>query len=221
MRTAWVGRVSHLALPLLAAAAYGFAIGAGKNLTYAWRSSVKFPLLLLGTALLCGLSTTVAARFVGAPLPFAAVQRTSSALLRSLAVLLGSTSPPVLLLARTSPLPGPRDLGGYPLFVGLNMVLVAIAGLLAVQRQHQLLVRDHALSRQQALVLVGLWLLLYLLVGGQLAFWLRPFFGIASLTGAPPFALGSEPTVTGATNFYEVVWQFVIGQDPGDYMRAR
>ena len=209
------------ALPLLAAAAYGFAIGAGKNLTYAWRSAVKFPLLLLGTALLCGLATLFTARFVGAPLPFAAVQRTSSALLRSLAVLLGSTSPAVLLLARTSPLPGPRDLGGYPLFVGLNMVLVGLAGVLAVHRQHRLLVNEHSLSPRQALVLVGTWLLLYLLVGGQLAFWLRPFFGIASLTGAPPFLLGDEPTVTGATNFYEVVWQFVTQQDPGDYMRGR
>jgi hypothetical protein len=38
------------------AAAWGFAIGAGKNLTYAWRSAVKMPILLLGTALLCGLA---------------------------------------------------------------------------------------------------------------------------------------------------------------------
>ena len=55
------------------------------------------------------------------------------------------------------------------------------------------------------------WLVLSLLVGGQFAFYLRPFFGIASLTGAPPFLLGDEPTVTGARNFYEVVWQFVVG----------
>jgi hypothetical protein len=115
-------------------------------------SAVKFPLLLFGTALLCGLATLLATRFVGAPLPFAAVQRTSSALLRSLAVLLGSTSPAVLLLARTSPLPGPRDLGGYPLFVGLNMVLVGLAGMLAVRQQHRQLAIGHGLPRRQALL---------------------------------------------------------------------
>ena len=53
--------------------------------------------------------------------------------------------------------------------------------------------------------------MLSLLVGGQLAFWLRPFFGIASCLGSPPFLLGAEPTATGARNFYEVVWQFVVG----------
>lgn len=206
---------------LAGACAYGFAIGAGKNLTYAWRSSLKFPLLLVGTALLCGLACFVFARFCGAPLPFLAVQRASFALHRTTAVLLGSLSPVVLFLGRTMAAPDARSLGGYPLFVGLNMLFIAAAGVVALRVQTHGLLRDHRLPRRQALLVVGSWLLLSLLVGGQLAFWLRPFFGIASLAGDPPFLLGSEPTVTGAGNFYEVVWQFVSGADPGDYTRRR
>lgn len=209
------------ALALAGAASYGFAIGAGKNLTYALRSLVKFPLLLVGTALLCGLACFVFARFCGASLPFVLVQRTSFALHRTTAVLLGSLSPVVLLLGRTTTPPDARSLGGYPLFVGLNMLFVAAAGSVALAVQTQGLCRDHGLPPRRARLVTGSWLALSLLVGGQLAFWLRPFFGIASLHGDPPFLLGDEPTVTGARNFYEVVWQFVRGVDLGDSTRGR
>ena len=208
-------------LALVGAGSYGFAIGASKNLTYAVHSLVKFPLLLVGTALLCGLACFVFARFCGAALPFVEVQRTSFALHRTTAVLLGSLSPVVLFLGRTMAVPDERSLGGYPLFVGLNMLFVAVAGSVALAVQTRSLCRDHGLPPRRAGLVTGSWLALSLLVGGQLAFWLRPFFGIASLRGEPPFLLGDEPTVTGARNFYEVVWQFVRGADPGDYMRGR
>lgn len=200
-----------LATALLAAGTYGFALGAGKNLTYCWRSAVKFPLLLLGTGLLCALACFVLARFLDTPLRFAAVQRASCALLHTLAVLLGSLAPVTLFFGVTMATPTERDLGGYPAFVGANVVFVALAGALAVLLQARLLLREHGIPPRRAAVVVASWLALSLLVGGQLAFWLRPFFGIASLHGDPPFLLGDEPTATGARNFYEVVWQFVSG----------
>lgn len=213
--------LAPVAAALAGAGSYGFAIGAGKNLTYAVRSLVKFPLLLVGTALLCGLASFVLARFCGASLPFFAVQRASFALHRTTALLLGSLSPVVLFLGRTMAPPDERSLGGYPLFVGLNMGLVAVAGSVALAVQTQVLCRDHGLPPRRAQLVTGSWLALSLLVGGQLAFWLRPFFGIASLRGDPPFLLGDEPTVTGARNFYEVVGQFLGGADPGDYTHGR
>jgi len=193
------------------AACYGAAIGACKNTTYAWRSAVKFPLLLVGTTAICGLACFVLARFLGAQLPFAAVQRSTLRLCRALAVMLASLSPVSLFLGRSMTSPSRDDLGGYPGFVAINVLFVATAGAVALALQASALLAEHGVPRRRAFAVTGAWLVLSLLVGGQLAFWLRPFFGIASLTGAPPFVLGDEPTVTGARNFYEVVWQFATG----------
>lgn len=203
--------VRNLCLTILAAAAYGAALGAGKNLTYCWRSAVKFPLLLLGTCALCTLAYFVLARFFAVRLRFPAVLHAAAALFGALAALLGSLAPVTLLLGVTMQPPTGRELGGYPGFVGTNMAFVAIASSFALLRQARLLLREHGVPVGRTRAIVGSWLVLSLLVGGQLAFWLRPFFGIASLRGEPPFVLGDEPTVTGARNFYEVVWQFVVG----------
>ncbi|MBM4062769.1 MAG: hypothetical protein FJ265_16990 [Planctomycetes bacterium] len=215
------GALAQLAATAAGGGLYGFAIGAGKNLTYAWRSAVKFPLLLLGTAVLCAVACFVLARFLGAPLRCLDVQRAAFGLFRNVAVMLGSLSPVSLFLGRTMARPDAQSLGGYPAFVGVNMLFLALAGSVALVLQARTLLVAHRVPWRRSAAVVVSWLLLSLLVGGQLAFWLRPFFGIASLTGEPPFLLGDEPTVTGARNFYEVVWQFVTGADPGDYTRGR
>lgn len=202
---------------VLGSACHGFAIGASKNLTYAGRSAIKLPMLLVGTGLVCAIACFVLARFLGAPLPFVAVLRSSLTLYRTLAVLLASLSPVSYFLGVTMTPPHGEDLGGYPAFVGTNVLFLAGAGCIALVRQARDLLDGHALSRSRTVAIVGGWLVMSLLVGGQLAFWLRPFFGIASLTGHPPFVLGEEPTVTGARNFYEVLWQFLRGIGPEDF----
>ncbi len=206
---------------VLAAAAYGFAIGAGKSLLYAERSAVKFPLLLCGTGTLCAIGYAVIAAFLGVRLPLAAVLCTAFALFRALAILLASLAPVTLFLALTMELPMAQSLGGYPEFVGANVAFVAAAGSTALVFQSRRLLAEQGVPPRRAIVLVAGWLLMTLGVGGQLAFWLRPFFGIASLTGEPPFLLGAEPTVTGARNFYEVVWQLLRGADLPEGLRWR
>jgi hypothetical protein len=141
------------------------------------------------------------------------VQGAAFELFRGTAVLLCALAPVSLFLGRTMAAPGAGELGGYPGFVAVNMLFLALAGALALARQTRRLVHAGALPRRRAIAITGCWLALSLAVGGQLAFWLRPFFGIAQLTGDPPFLLGSAPTATGARNFYEVVWQFVTGPD--------
>lgn len=208
---------SHFSAPrtllaiVLGAGVFGFAIGASKNFTYAWRSMVKLPLLLLGTAAICSLACFVLARFLGAPLRFAAVQRSTLQLYRTIAVLLASLSPVSFFLGQSMTPPDGHSLGGYPTFVATNVLFLAVAGCIALVLQARALLDGHGLSQRRAWAITASWLVLSLLVGGQLAFWLRPFFGIASLPGDPPFALGDEPTITGARNFYEAVWQFVRG----------
>ncbi|MBL8738645.1 MAG: hypothetical protein JNL12_19610 [Planctomycetes bacterium] len=203
--------VRSVVLTIPAGALYGFSIGCSKNLLYAARSAVKVPMLLLGTALLCAIAYQLLARWCGLVLPMVVVQRLSLSLFQALAVLLASLSPVSLFLGLTMQRPTGVDLGGYPGFVGLNMLMLAVAGTVALVVQARRLLGLERAIRRRAQVVVALWLVLSLLVGGQLAFYLRPFFGIASLTGEPPFWLGDEPTATGARNFYEVVWQFLRG----------
>ncbi len=204
---------ARIATIVAGGAVYGFALGAGKNLLYAYRSAIKFPLLLLGTAAICALAHFMLARFLAVPLTLRAVVTASLQFAADLAVLLASLAPVSLFLGRTMIRPVGTDLGGYPEFVTTNMVFVAGAGALALHAQVHRLGIGIGIGRARAWLLAAIWLAVSLLVGGQLAFWLRPFFGIASLTGAPPFLLGDEPTATGARNFYEVVWQFAVGTD--------
>ncbi len=198
------------------AAAYGFSIGAAKNLTYAWRSAVKLPVLLAGTAALCVPAWFVLARFSGARLRLPDVARAGTNLFEALAGLLASLAPVTLFVAYTTDAPDDRGLGGYPAFVATNAAFVAVAEAVALLHQVRNLLRDHVVGSRRAIAVSTAWITVALVVGGQLAFWLRPFFGIASRTGDPPFALGDEPTSTGARNFYEAMWQFATARDLQD-----
>jgi hypothetical protein len=192
-------------------AVHGFCIGSAKSLLYGTRSAIKVPLLLLGTAVICAMAYHVVGRTAGLRLSFLAMQRASLRLFAVVALALASLAPVSLFLGQTMEPPVGTDLGGYPGFVGIHVVFTAVAGCTGLWLQARTLLAAQAIGVTRARVVTGSWLALSLLVGGQLAFYLRPFFGIASLTGEPPFLLGDEPTATGARNFYEVVWQFVTG----------
>lgn len=195
---------------VLAAAIYGFAIGANHSWLYACRNLVKFPLLILATALVCNLSYFVVARFLGAPLNFLRVQRAVLTIFRDMAVMLAGLSPAVFFLAMTNRPPVGRDLGDYPLFQGINVAAIAVCGCLAVRRQAFALQQTHGIVGRQRLLLVGSWLLVSLLVGGQVSWYMRPFFGITAVSDVvPPFFTGTAPDFRGARSFYEAVWNLV------------
>jgi hypothetical protein len=203
-----------LALLVACASVYGFAIGASTSWTYAARNLVKFPLLILGTAAVCALCYDVLARFLGAHFGFVAVQRAVLAVFRDTAVLLASLSPAVFWFARTMSRPAGRDLGDYPLFKGFTGVAIAVSGCLAVRLQAGRLLAEHALGTNQRRLLLGNWMLVSLLVGGQLAWYLRPFFGIAGPDTPPPrWFDGDTPDFRGARSFYEAVWNLVAPPD--------
>jgi hypothetical protein len=81
-----------------------------------------------------------------------------------------------------------------------------VAGVLAVLRQAAALLHRHALPRARALPLVALWLAISLVVGGQAAWYLRPFFGNRAIPDDGSFCLGSRPDFRGARSFYEAVY---------------
>ena len=83
------------------------------------------------------------------------------------------------------------------------------------------LARYHPWPLSRRVITVAGWLALSLLVGGQVAWTLRPFFGVRSIPGAETrFFLGSSPDYRGATNFYEAVHN-VVAPAPlsADYTR--
>jgi hypothetical protein len=197
-----------LCLLMAASAAYGFAAGSVHSLLYAARNLIKFPLLILVTTVICSLAYYLFARFASAPFTFGEVQGAVTRIFRNLSVLLASLAPVVYFLARTIEQPTARDLGEYPLFLGFNVLIIAVCGCIAVVRLAQALLRQHRLRPWRAWSIVGIWLLLSFLVGSQWAWYLRPFFGVSSVE-ITPFCLGTDPDFRGATSFYEAVFHIL------------
>jgi hypothetical protein len=196
------------ALGLLAASAiYGFSVGAVHSLRYAWLNVVKFPLLICASASVCAGVYFLVARLLAPGLGFADVRRLVTASYADLAALLGSLAPVTLFLATTlRPPASPVDLGEYPSFLAGNLALIAGCGILSVSRQTAALLHRHGLTRSRALGVVGSWLLFSLLVGGQAAWYLRPFFGNRAIPDDGSFCLGRRPDFRGAESFYEAVY---------------
>ena len=200
--------IRTLAMLTVASAAYGFALGSGHSWLYAWRNLLKFPLLIVGTGLVCGFGYFVVGVFVSSRLRMRDVEDLVLTMFKDLSVLLASLGPPTFFIGRI--LVGSDDsrVGEYDFFLGLNVGFVALSGVLALARQAKRLFERVDIGRGRSRLLILAWLAMTLFVGGQGAFYLRPMFGLpASRGGHPPFALGSTPDVRGATNFYEAVWQ--------------
>lgn len=192
---------------LLASGAYGFTIGASNSWMYAVRNVVKFPLLILTTSAVCSLAYFVLARFLGTPLSFLRVQRLVLEVFRDLSVLLASLGSVVLFVALTMLPPTFEDLADYPMFQGINVAFIALCGCIAVRRQGSELLKAHAIAPRLRDGLVAGWMLLSLLAGGQAAWYMRPFFGIAKpgREGVAWF-FGTAPDFRGARSIYEAVW---------------
>jgi hypothetical protein len=203
--------VRGLALLVAASGLYGFSIGSVHSLRFGLHNIVKFPLLIPTTLALCGLAYFVFACLVGTGLRFGEVQRIVLGLFRDCTVLLAALSPASYFLARIVVKPDQASLGEYPLFLGLNVCFIAVCGCVSLSRQLHLLARSHSSwpPTRRLLVMAG-WLGLSLLVGGQVAWYLRPFFGVASIPGEKTrFFLGAAPDYRGSTNFYEAVYHLV------------
>jgi hypothetical protein len=207
-RTLLLPLARTLGITLLGSAAYGYALGSAHSELYALRHLLKFPLLISVTGAVCTPSYWIVARTCGAPLSFASVQRRVWSLFRDGALLLASLAPVIYFLARVARSTDDGELGEYDSFLALNIACVAGVGALALARQMRELVHGQALSLRLAGVLVCVWLALSSAVGGQAAFYMRPFFGFPATRGnVPPWFLGPAPDLRGATNFYEAVWQ--------------
>ncbi len=195
---------------LSCAAAYGFTLGSAHSLTFALRNMIKFPLLIVVTGFICSLAYYGLARIVTSRLSFREIQSLVWNTYRDITVLLVALAPVTLFLALALEQATSRtELGHYPLFLGLNVIFIAVAGILTLGKQALTLVRQHGLPKAQGATVLILWLAISLPVGGQWSWYLRPFFGIRVLGGTNGFCLGTLPDFRGATNFFEAVYNLV------------
>ncbi|HET8937981.1 MAG TPA: hypothetical protein VFN67_31270 [Polyangiales bacterium] len=186
----------------LASAAYGLSIGAVHSVRFALRNLIKFPLLILVTASVCSICYYILARWFTRALDAPAVARATLSIYHDTAVLLASLSPVTLFLALTIERPDRDGLHEYPMFLSVNVVLVALSGSLALVRQCRQLQREYGLAIARGSCLIGAWLAASLFVGAQASWYMRPFCGVVDA----PFMLGTQPDFRGATSFYEAVY---------------
>ena len=200
--------LARLVITTVAASAVcGFAVGSVHSRLFAIRNLVKFPLLIMLTSAICAAAYYVSSVFIAPRLTFAEAEILSLRTFRDVSVLLASLAPVLYFLALTIDQPDRSGLGEYPLFLGLNVLLIAAAGSVALVCRAIVLARAKGLSAARSGLVVGTWLAISLFVGGQCAWYLRPFYGVSTVPA--PFILGRAPDYRGATSIYEAVWNVV------------
>lgn len=194
-----------------ASAIYGFAVGSAHSFEASRDNLIKFPLLIVITTITCGLGYLITSRFLAPVLPPKQVRSATAALYRDLAILLCSLSPVTYFLGITISRSDDGVMGEYDLFLGLNVAFIAISGSVALVRQWLALCGRGGLLPGRSVAILSAWVALSVVVGGQSAFYLRPFFGMPLSRGVErPFVLGTEPTLRGARNFFEVIWYLAV-----------
>lgn len=189
----------HVAVILAGAGIYGAAIGLWRSGEQALFTAVKFPLILLLTTAGNALLNGVLAPLLGVNL---SLRQASVAILLSFslaATILAALAPLVLFLVwNVPPLTSPAVRDAYAVIQLSQVGLIAFAGIVANVRLLQFL-RDLAGSRAIALRLLIAWLAGNLLLGTQLTWIARPFFGSPNL----PVQFLREDALRG--NFFESV----------------
>ncbi len=189
-----------VAVILVGAGLYGAAIGLWRSGEQALFTAIKFPLILLLTTAGNALLNGVLAPLLGVNLT---LRQASVAILFSFTIaasILAAFAPLVLFLVWNVPpltSPGVRDT--YAVIQLSQVGLIAFAGIVANVRLLQFL-RELAGSRPVALRLLIAWLAGNLLLGTQLTWIARPFFGSPNL----PVQFFREDALRG--NFFESVF---------------
>ncbi len=201
----WVERGSNarlvfcLVVIVVGAGLYGAAIGLWRSGEQALFTAIKFPLILLLTTAGNALLNGVLAPLLGLNLT---PRQAASAILLSFtlaATILAAFAPLVFFLVwNVPPLTSPEVRDAYAVIQLSQVGLIAFAGIAANFRLLQLL-RELAGSRTVATRILVAWLAGNLLLGTQLTWIARPFFGSPNL----PVQFFRQDALKG--NFFESV----------------
>ncbi|MEM7354138.1 MAG: hypothetical protein AAF657_25265 [Acidobacteriota bacterium] len=166
------------------ASLYGAALGSWRGGPQIGYAAFKLPLVLLVTAAITLLFNWMLAVLLGLRVRFAQVAVLTFLALAVAAVVLASLVPVAWLFAVTVAPPSPAARTTHNLLYLFHTVMVAGAGLAGMSVLWQSLERlaaEHgagrAGSRRQARKIFAAWVLSFALVGGEVAWALRPFVG--------------------------------------------
>jgi len=193
-----------IALIIIGGGFYGAAMGYWRDPLQAFYIAVKFPLLLLLVALGNAVLNGMLAQVLGLNLSF---RHSFLAILMSfalLSVIVGALTPLCFFLIYNLPsLHDPTPQLTYSALVYTHVIIIAFAGTMANIRLINLL--QHLCGeRQQARYIFSTWLAVNLLLGSQLSWNLRPFFG----TPYSPVAFFRDNPFQGS--FYESLFNMAL-----------
>jgi len=208
--TAWLGRWStrrfalHVAVIIAGAGLYGAAMGWWRDPQQALFTAIKFPLILLLTAIGNALLNAMLAPLLGLNISF---RQYFSAVLMSFtiaAAVLGAFSPlTAFMIWNAPPMSAAASEPTYNFIKLAQVAVIAFAGVTGNARLFQLLARLGG-SRTVARRVLFAWLAGNLFFGSQLAWILRPFIGSPGL----PVEFFRATALRG--NFYENVFHSLL-----------
>jgi hypothetical protein len=202
-RWEWRRAAMHVAVIVAGAGLYGAAMGWWRDPQQALYTAIKFPLIILLTAVGNALLNAMLAPLLGLNIPF---RQSFLAILISFTIasaILGSFSPLAAFLVWNAPQMSSQagiSNGAYNFIQLTHVAVIAFAGVAANLRLLQLL-RQLGGSRGVARRVLFAWLAGNLFLGSQLSWILRPFIGSPDL----PVEFLRDTAFNG--NFYETVFR--------------
>jgi hypothetical protein len=163
-------------LMTLGAATYGAVLGSWHGPRLAVYCALKLPLVLLLTSALTMLLSFITARLQGLPLGFQQVAVLSFMGLAAGSALLASLAPVAWFFTLCAPPPTAEARTAHNLLYLLHATFVAASGLTGSVMLRKVL-ETIAASRPAAARVYWSWIVAYALVGGEVAWALRPFVG--------------------------------------------
>lgn len=198
------GYLEPLLLLAVGCGSYGAAMGVWRDPLLAAYVAIKLPLLLVLTALTNAVLNGLWARRLGLDLTFAQSLRAVLLAFGVAGIVLGSFATVILLFDLTLPGPGSVDARvGHDVLGLSHVLLIALAGIAAVRRQQRWLREAFPHARRDDRVVFS-WLAVNLIVGAQLSWNLRPWFG----TPGMEVEFLREDALRGT--FYESVYLMVL-----------
>jgi hypothetical protein len=172
----------YVAVIVLGTGLYGAAMGLWRDPLQALYTAIKFPLIILLTALSNALLNGMLAPLLGLNISF---RQSLLAVLMSftiVAIVLGAFSPLMLFLVWNTPPISQQELASssHSFILLMQVVVISFAGIVANLRLVQLL-RQLSGSQQVARKILFAWLAGNLFLGSQLSWILRPFIGAPHL----------------------------------------
>jgi NhaP-type Na+/H+ or K+/H+ antiporter len=168
--------VSLLALMVLGAGVYGAVLGMWHGSRLSLYVALKLPLVLLLTSALTLLFNSLVATLMGLSLRFSQVAVLTLLALAVAAVLLGSLAPVAWFFSESLPDPSVRARTTHNLLYLFHTGFVGVSGLVGCSVLWRALLRLRNASRALRTVFVC-WLFTFAMVGGEVAWALRPFVG--------------------------------------------